>query len=76
MLTVGLNVSVFLIAFLIVMCVRNLYIGMFHSFFADFSLPSVMNTVVVGLLILIMVSVSNVVAVRRKVMSVWTRKEL
>ncbi|MCD8235461.1 MAG: ABC transporter permease [Prevotellaceae bacterium] len=76
MLTVGLNVLVFLFAFVIVICVRNLYVGMFRSFFMDFNQPSMWATVVVGVLLLLAVSVSNVIAVRRKVMSVWKGKNL
>lgn len=76
MLTVGLNVLVFLFAFLIVMVVRNIYIGMFNSFFTDFDMPSIYNTVVVGVLLLLAVSVVNVLAVRTKIMSIWKRKDL
>ena len=76
MLTVGLNILVFFFAFVIVICVRNLYVGMFRSFFTDFSLPSMWATIVVGVLLLLLVSVSNVIAVRRKVMSIWKGKNL
>ncbi|MCM1313124.1 MAG: ABC transporter permease [Bacteroides sp.] len=76
LLTVGLNVVVFLFAFLIVMCVRNLYVGMFSSFFTDFNQSSMWGTVLVGALLLVVVSACNVIAVRKKVMSVWKGNRL
>lgn len=73
-LTVGLNILVLVLAFVILLVVRNLYLGMFESFFPDMTAPSVWLSLAIGILLLIVVSVLNVIAVRSKVMSIWRRK--
>ena len=69
-LTVGLNVVVFLLAYVLLLVVRSYYLGMFQSFFPDMTPPSLLASVVVGCVLLVVVSVLNIVAVRAKIMSI------
>lgn len=73
-LTVGLNVVVLILAFGILLVVRSIYLGMFENFFPDMTAPSILPALVVGVLLLVVVSIFNVIAVRNKVMSIWNRK--
>lgn len=74
MLTVGLNVLVFVIALIIVIIIRNIYLGMLTNFFPQFEAPSMLLTIIIGVGILLIVSAINVVAVYMKAKSIWNRK--
>ena len=74
MLTVGLNVLVFILALVIVIIVRNVYLGMLTNFFPHFEAPSMLLTIMIGTGILLVVSAVNIVAVYMKVKSIWNRK--
>ena len=74
LLTVGLNVLVLILAFVIMMVVRNIYIDMFQAFFPDFESPSILFTILIGVILLVFVSLINVTAVYLKVKSIWNRK--
>lgn len=73
-LTVGLNVLVLILAFIILYVVRTIYLAMFENFFPDMSAPSILPAIVIGVILLVGVSVFNVIAVRNKVMSIWNHK--
>ena len=75
LLTLGLNMLVFILAFAILLAVRQIYLGLFADFFPDFTSPSLMPAVIVGIILLIVVSILNIIAVHRKVMSIWNRKD-
>lgn len=75
LLTLGLNMLVFILAFAILLAVRHIYLGLFADFFPDFTSPSLMPAVIVGIILLIVVSILNIIAVHRKVMSIWNRKD-
>lgn len=74
-LTVGLNILVLILAFVVLFIVRSIYLGMFENFFPDMEAPSVLPAFIVGVALLIVVSVFNVIAVRNKVLSIWNRKD-
>lgn len=74
-LTVGLNVLVFILAVVIMCVARNYYIGMFESFFPDYTVPDILPALGVGLALLLIVSIFNIMAVYGKVMSIWKRKD-
>lgn len=74
-LTVGLNVLVLLLAIVILLVVRSIYIGLFEQMFPDFQSASILPSLCVGFILLIVVSVFNIIAVRNKVMSIWKRKD-
>ena len=74
-LTVGLNVLVLAISVIVMLIIRSVYVGMFENFFPDYDAPSVVPALIVGCLLLVVVSVFNIIAVRRKVMSIWENKQ-
>ena len=74
-LTIGLNVLVFVLAFVVLIIIRQQYLGLFETFFPNMETPSLLIAVVVGVGLLLLVSVLNVIAVRSKVVSIWKRKD-
>lgn len=74
-LTVGLNVLVLILAVVIMLMVRGVYLEMFENFFPDLEVPGIQQALIVGVILLIIVSIFNIIAVRNKVMSIWKRKE-
>jgi hypothetical protein len=74
MLTVGLNILVFVLAILGVLYLRSYYMGMLLLLFPQMDEGSIMPTVLCGVAILCFVSIINIVAVYRKVMSVRRKK--
>jgi hypothetical protein len=70
-LTIGLNIAVFILAFVILVVVRNLYMSMFTEFFPGVEPPALTATLVVGGALLLFVSCMNVIVVRRKISSLW-----
>lgn len=74
-LTVGLNVLVLLLAVAVMLVVRSIYLEMFQNFFPDLEVPGILPTLCVGVLLLVMVSIFNIIAVYGKVMSIWKRKD-
>lgn len=75
LLTLMLNVLVFIIAFVAMTAVRNVYLEMFETFFPDFEAPRVLHTYLLGIGLLFIVSVLNIFAIKSKVMSIWKRKD-
>ena len=51
------------------------YIDMFENFFPDLEVPGIEQALLVGVILLVIVSIFNIIAVRNKVMSIWKRKE-
>lgn len=74
-LTVGLNALVLLLAVAVMLVVRSIYLEMFQNFFPDLEVPDILPTLCVGVLLLVMVSIFNIIAVYGKVMSIWKRKD-
>ena len=73
-LTVGLNVLVLVLAVAVMLVVRSVYLDLFESFFPDLEVPGILPALGVGVVLLVVVSVFNIMAVRNKVMSIWKRK--
>lgn len=74
MLAVGLNLVVLLMACGALSLLRGYYMEVIETLCPGISEGTVMPAAAVGLCIFALVSVVNVIAVRRKVMSVWMRK--
>ena len=74
-LTIGLNLLVFLMAVAVLMIVRNFYLGLFQDFFPSMQAPSILCSLAVGLCLLLLVSILNSIAIRKKLMSIWNRKD-
>lgn len=74
-LTVGLNALVLLLAVAVMLVVRSIYLEMFQNFFPDLEVPGILPALCVGLVLLVIVSIFNIIAVYGKVMSIWKRKD-
>ena len=74
-LTVGLNAFVLVISIAVMLIIRSIYIGMFENFFPDYDAPSILPALIVGSVLLVMVSIFNIMAVKRKVMGIWENKQ-
>ena len=75
LLTVGLNVLVFALAWVLLVVVRQIYLAMLESFFPGMERPSMMMALGVGVALLLIVSIFNVVAVRSKITGIWRQKD-
>ena len=69
MLTIGLNLLVLVIAWAVLAVLRGYYMEVVETLFPDIDEGSMMPSVVVGLALFALISIINVIAVRRKVMS-------
>ena len=74
LLTIGLNVLVLVLAVGVVLYVRTLYIDMIEQMFPALGGGNYGWMIAVGVLIVVAVSVFNVLAVRKKVASIWMHK--
>ena len=74
LLTIGLNALVVVIALIILVAVRNYYMSILQSLFPDVSRHGIMPAIIAGLTLFLIVSVLNILALRRKVMSILKRK--
>src|SRR5574344_651300 len=75
MLTIGLNVAVLFIAWIILFFVRDYYMGVIETLFPDIDDGSLMPAIIVGLILFVLVSIMNLWAIRRKIMRIWNRKD-
>lgn len=75
LLTIGLNLGVLLIAFVILLIVRNYYMGIILTLFPDIESGGIRPALVLGLSLFILVSVCNIIAIRHKIVKIWKRKE-
>lgn len=75
LLTIGLNVSVLIIAWVILFFLRGYYMDLIEAFYPDIEDGSMMPAFVLGLGLFLVVSLLNMFAIRRKVTNVWKRKE-
>ncbi|WP_036877468.1 tryptophan-rich sensory protein [Xylanibacter oryzae] len=75
LLTIGLNVAVLLIAWIILFFVREYYMGVIETLFPDIEEGSMLWSVVVGLILFLIVTVMNQLAIRRKIIRIWYRKD-
>lgn len=74
-LTLALNLSVMLIALIVLFFVRGYYIDVITMLFPDIHEGSMWQSVLVGLGLFAIVSLLNIVVVRRKVMKIWYNKD-
>ena len=74
-LTILLNVLVLLISITLVYWLRNYYTETLTLLFPQIELGSLWPTIVTGILLFVGVSIINLLAVKRKVVSIWIRKD-
>ncbi len=75
LLTIGLNVGVLLIAWVILYFIRAYYMGVVETLFPDLDGGSMMPAIGLGLVLFVVVSICNLIAVRQKIVRIWKRKE-
>ena len=74
-LTIALNVGVLLIAWLVLYFVRAYYMNFIAALFPQLDDGNMLPAIIVGLGLFMVVSICNIIAIRRKIMSIWRRKE-
>ena len=74
-LTIGLNVLVLLIALVILFFLRCYYMEIINTLFPQTSTSGLLPAIVTGGTLFLLVSILNIFAIRRKVMSIWKRKD-
>ena len=74
-LTMSLNLVVLIIAWVILFFVRGYYMEFIEAIFPDIEEGTMLPSICLGMLLFLIVSILNILAIRRKVMSIWQRKE-
>lgn len=74
LLTLGLNFVVLILAVLLVGWTRSYYMDIVTSLFPQMETGTLLPAVVIGLTLFILVSSLNIVAIRKKVQSIWMHK--
>lgn len=74
MLTLFLNLFVMLLAIGLVCWIRSYYLGVVTMLYPQMELSGIWITLVAGVLLFVIVSFVNIVAVKRKVFSIWLHK--
>lgn len=72
-LTIGLNLAVLAIAFTLLAAARSYYMDVIMTLFPETDEGSMWGTLAVGILLFVVVSATNVLVVKNKVMSIWKR---
>jgi hypothetical protein len=75
LLTICLNISVLIIAWIILYFIRGYYMGVIETLFPEIEDGSMVPAVVVGFILFLVVTVMNQFAIRRKIMRIWWRKD-
>lgn len=75
LLTVGLNVAVLIIAFVVVWLLRRYYMGILESIFPEIAEGSFLPALLTGLVLFILVTLMNVAVIRRKIVSIWRKRK-
>ena len=70
-LTIGLNLVVLFLSILVVWYIRGRYMDFILSVFPDIPEGSTLHAVITGCVLFVLVSLFNVYAIRRKIMSIW-----
>lgn len=75
LLTISLNFGVLVIALIAIFFVRDYYIGVISALFPNIDTGTMLPSLVLGLLLLVLVSMCNILAIHRKISAIWKRKE-
>jgi len=71
LLTIGTNLLVLLLALALLWWARSYYMSLLWAMFPTMKESSVLPAVVLGVLLFLVVSVLNAIAIRRRVMAIW-----
>ena len=75
LLTAALNILVLLLAWTVVFFVRGQYMEVIETLFPSIDEGSMLPSLAVGLALFVLITITNAVAIRRKVAGIWRRKE-
>ena len=75
MLTIGLNIAVLIIAWVILFFIRDYYMGVIETLFPEIEDGSMLPAIGVGLVLFLLITVMNLFTIRRKIMRIWWRKD-
>lgn len=75
LLTMGLNIVVLIVAWVVLFFLRSYYMDFIETLFPDIDEGSMLPAILLGLVLFFIVSVLNIIAIRKKVMKIWNRKE-
>ncbi len=75
LLTAALNLLVLVLALVLVVVVRGQYMEMIETLFPSIDEGTILPSLAVGLSLFVLITITNAVAIRRKVTGIWRRKE-
>lgn len=75
LLTLGLNAIVLIVALLMISFIRNYYMGVIEILFPQIDEENILPSVILGFILFTFVSIMNFIAIYRKVIRIWWRKD-
>lgn len=75
LLTLGMNAATLILAFVLLIGIRSYYMNVISLIFPSMKSGSMLPALLTGGGIFILVSIINIIAIRKKVMSIWYRKD-
>lgn len=75
LLTIGLNLAVLVLALGILTAIRNCYIDMIMVMFPDVDEGTVLPSLLLGGALVLLISVVNIIVIKRKVANIWKGKK-
>lgn len=75
LLTLGLNAIVLIIALSMISFIRNYYMGVIEILFPQINEGNILHSVILGFILFTFVSIMNFIAIYRKVIRIWWRKD-
>ena len=74
-LTISLNLAVLFIAWIVLFFVRCYYMYIIETLFPQIEDGNMLPAFIVGCILFVLVSIMNIIAIRRKIMRIWYRKD-
>jgi len=75
LLTIGLNVVVLVIAIVVLSILRSYYMDTVEAVYPNLEPTTLMPSILLGLALFVLISIFNILAIRRKVVNIWKGKE-
>lgn len=75
LLTLGLNAIVLIVALLMISFIRNYYMGVIEILFPQIDEENILPSVILGFILFTFVFIMNFIAIYRKVIRIWWRKD-
>lgn len=75
LLTIFLNIGVLIISLVILAVVRRYYVDIISTLFPEVDCGGIIPAVVLGVCLLALVSLTNIIVIRQKIVRIWKRKE-